>query len=134
MNPKAKGELTEALFIGKMKRFILLISLSFLLLSLTGIEYTGEATFYAKKFEGRKTATGEKFSNKKFTAASNIFDLGDSVIVKNLDNNNVVKLKINDRMHPAMANKGRIIDVSYIAAKTLNFTKKGKIKVSVKKL
>ncbi len=88
----------------------------------------GIASFYHDKFEGRKTATGEVFDNDKFTAASNTLKLGSFVKVTNLSNGEVVYVKVNDRM-----NKGnqRLIDLASIAAKKLEFQKKGVASVKV---
>ncbi len=88
----------------------------------------GVASFYHDKFEGRKTATGEVFDNDKFTAACNKLKLGSYVKVTNLDNGQVVYVRINDRM--AAGNK-RLIDLASIAARKLNFQGKGITKVKV---
>ena len=64
------------------------------------------------------------------TAASNYFDLGDSVKVKNLSNNKEVIVVINDRM----GNKSRIIDLSKMAADSLDFIRQGTTKVKVELL
>lgn len=87
----------------------------------------GIASYYHDKFEGRKTATGDVFDNDKFTAASNKFKLGSYAKVTNQSNGQVVYVKINDRM----ANNGRVIDLASIAAKKLEFQKKGITKVKV---
>src|SRR5271167_4953020 len=52
----------------------------------------GTASFYANKFEGRKTANGEVFSQKKLTGASNILPLNQWVRVTNMRNNLAVVL------------------------------------------
>ena len=88
----------------------------------------GIASFYHDKFEGRQTANGEIFDNDKFTAASNTLKLGSFVKVTNLSNGEVVYVKINDRM--AKTND-RLIDLASIAARKLNFHKKGITKVKV---
>ncbi len=88
---------------------------------------TGIASFYHNKFEGRKTATGEIFDNDNFTAASNHFKLGTYVKVTNLSNDNVVYVKVNDRMgHPS-----RVIDLTENAARKLKFINKGTTKVKI---
>src|SRR5690606_25095238 len=89
---------------------------------------SGIASFYHNKFEGRKTANGEIFDNDKFTAASNTLKLGTYVKVTNLANNEFVYVKINDRM--AVTNE-RLIDLAKVAARELNFVKKGLAKVKV---
>src|ERR1044072_249638 len=88
----------------------------------------GIASFYHDKFEGRKTATGEIFDNDKFTAASNTLKLGAYVKVTNLSNGEVVYVRINDRMNKSNT---RVIDLASIAAKKLEFHKKGVAKVKI---
>ncbi len=88
----------------------------------------GVASYYHDKFEGRKTSTGDVFDNDKFTAASNKIKLGAYVKVTNISNGEVVYVKVNDRM--AAGNK-RLIDLASIAAKKLDFHKKGITKVKV---
>lgn len=88
----------------------------------------GIASFYHDKFEGKKTATGEVFDNNKYTAASNTLKLGTYVKVTNLSNGEVIYVRVNDRM--AKTND-RLIDLASVAAKKLNFHKKGLAKVKV---
>jgi rare lipoprotein A len=88
----------------------------------------GIASFYHDKFEGRPTATGEVFDNDRYTAASNTLKLGTYVKVTNLSNGEVVYVKINDRM--AKTNT-RLIDLASIAARKLEFQKKGITSVKV---
>ena len=95
---------------------------------------TGKATFYSACLDGTKTSTGEIFNNKNMTAASNSFKMHTWVMVKNLSNNKTVVVRINDRMHPRMAKKGRIIDLSGAAAKKLGFLKKGVTRVEVEQV
>ncbi|MDP4257055.1 MAG: septal ring lytic transglycosylase RlpA family protein [Bacteroidota bacterium] len=82
----------------------------------------GVASYYADKFEGRKTYTDEIFSQKKLTAASNTLPMHTWVRVTNLRNHRTVVLRINDKMHPR--NK-RLIDLSFAAAEKLGFAGKG---------
>ena len=89
----------------------------------------GKASFYGAKFQGRKTATGEIFNNKLFTAASNLLPLGSLVIVKRPDTNLCVVVKVNDRMHPK--HRARVIDVSHSAAKYLDMVRDGVVKVQI---
>lgn len=92
---------------------------------------TGVASFYSKNLDGTKTATGEYYRNAKLTAASNNYKLNTWVKVTNLSNDKFVIVRINDRMHPRMAKKGRVVDLSRAAAKELDFMKKGLTKVRV---
>lgn len=89
---------------------------------------TGVASFYSNKFNGKKTASGQLFSQKKMTAACNRLPLGIKVKVINLHNNKSVELLINDRLHHR---NRRLIDVSTAAAKKLDFHESGTTKVKV---
>jgi rare lipoprotein A (peptidoglycan hydrolase) len=91
----------------------------------------GIASFYSFNLDGTETATGETYRNNKMSAASNDFDLNTWVRVTNLANNRSVILRINDRMHPRMQRKGRVVDLSRVAAKKLDFIKNGLTKVKV---
>ncbi len=91
----------------------------------------GKASFYSKNLHGTKTSTGETFDNNKMTGASNNFKMNTWVLVTNLSNNESVTVRINDRMHPKMAKKGRVIDLSRAAAKKLKFIEKGITKVEL---
>jgi rare lipoprotein A len=82
----------------------------------------GIASFYSKNLEGTETSTGETFSHNNLTAASNNFKLNSWVRVTNLRNGKSVIVRINDRMHPAMAAKGRVVDLSISAAKKIGLT------------
>lgn len=94
----------------------------------------GKATYYAQKFQGRKTATGEIFSHKRMTAASNHFKLGTFVKVTNLFNGKSVDVKINDRMSNKSSRKGRIVDLTLYAFTLLDLKNKSIINVSVRAL
>ena len=93
----------------------------------TRVEY-GLASYYGADFHGRKTASGEIFDQGKFTCAHRDLPFGARVKVTNLDNNRSVVVRVNDR-GPWVA--GRIIDVSYAAAKTLDMIRSGLVKVKV---
>jgi rare lipoprotein A len=94
----------------------------------TGRTLFGQASFYSNKFEGRRTANGETFSQKKFTAACNSLPLGTWIEVTNLRNNKTVIVKTNDRLHPSMK---RVVDLSYAAAKKIDFISSGLTRVKV---
>ncbi len=89
---------------------------------------TGIASYYAKKFEGRTTASGKKFSNKELTAAHKTLPFGTHVKVTNLKNDRSVEVEITDRLP---GNSKRCIDLSYKAAKELDFIKAGTAKVTI---
>ena len=91
----------------------------------------GTSSFYANKFQGRKTANGEKFDQKKMTAACNVVPLGTWIRVTNLRNKKSVTVKVNDRLHNRMK---RLIDLTRGAANKLNFIKSGLTRVKVEVL
>lgn len=96
----------------------------------TIIKY-GIASFYADKFNVRYTASGEKYSHQKVSAACNVLPLNTRIKVTNLSNHKSVILKINDRLNKK--NK-RLIDVSKSAAQKLGFVDQGITKVKVEVL
>jgi len=85
----------------------------------------GLASFYA---EGSKTASGEKFDGHELTAAHRTLPFGTQVRVTNVANGRSVTVRINDR-GPFV--RGRVVDVSYLAAKTLGMTGRGIAKVKL---
>lgn len=82
----------------------------------------GTASWYGAYFQGKPTASGEPYDMYAMTAAHPELPLGTMVKVTNLRNGRVVVLRINDR-GPFVA--PRIIDVSYTAAKVLDFKARG---------
>jgi rare lipoprotein A len=91
----------------------------------------GKAAWYGGKFQGRKTASGEKFDKRKLTAAHRKLPFGSKVRVTNLGNGKTVVVRINDR---GPYGRGRIIDVSEAAAKKLGMLRAGIAKVKVEVL
>lgn len=91
----------------------------------------GKASFYARKFHGRKTANGEIYNMFRMTAAHRTLPFGTLLHVTNLKNGKRAIVRINDR-GPFVA--GRIIDLSYAAAKKLDFINDGIIRVKLEKL
>jgi rare lipoprotein A len=91
----------------------------------------GTASYYAKKFHGQKTASGEMHRDEIYTAACNVFPLHSRIRVTNLKNNRSIIVKINDRMH---AKNKRLIDLSQSAAKQLGFISRGVTNVKVQLL
>ncbi len=88
----------------------------------------GRASWYAGKFQGRRTASGEIFDTNQMTAAHRTLPFGTRVRVRNLDNGTEVLVRINDR-GPFV--DGRIIDLSRAAAEALAMTGSGVARVSV---
>jgi rare lipoprotein A len=91
----------------------------------------GIASYYGKKFHGQRTATGEVFNNNALTAAHLTLPFGSKVKVTCLKNGQSVVVRINDR-GPHV--RGRIIDLSYAAAKKIGLIKLGTAKVKLEVL
>jgi rare lipoprotein A len=88
----------------------------------------GTASYYADKFNGRKTANGEVFNNGDMTAAHNTLPLGSYVKVTNLRNGRSVIVRITDRLH---SHNARLIDLTKSAARKLGFLARGLARVKV---
>ena len=90
----------------------------------------GLASWYGKPHQGRKTASGERFSRGQLTAAHRSLPLGTKVKVTNLRTQQQVVVKINDR-GPYGAGKRRIIDLSEAAARRVGLLEHGTERVEV---
>jgi rare lipoprotein A len=82
----------------------------------------GKASVYANKFQGRKTATGERFKQRGKTAASKTLPLGTKVKVTNAQTGKSTVVRINDR-GPYV--DGRVIDLSATAAEEIGIKEGG---------
>jgi rare lipoprotein A len=87
---------------------------------------TGTATYYAKKYTGRRTASGEIYRPDRMTAAHPSLPLGTKVRVVNLANLREVVVRINDRCR---SRKTSLIDLSWTAAEKLGFLRRGIVPV-----
>ena len=88
----------------------------------------GIASYYANKFEGRKTYTDEIFCQDSLTGASNTLPMHTWVRVTNLHNDRSVIVQINDKMHPR---NRRLIDLSRAAAAQLGYAGRGLTRVRI---
>jgi rare lipoprotein A len=88
----------------------------------------GKASWYGTKFHGKKTANGEVYNMYAMTAAHKTLPFDTVVSVKNVENNRVVEVRINDRGPFA---RSRIIDLSYEAAKKLGIVGQGTAYVKI---
>lgn len=82
---------------------------------------TGEASHYAEKFNGLRTAFGEIYNALGLTAAHLSLGNGERILVRNLANGKDVVVRVNDRGPFARVQEGRIIDLSGRAAEILGF-------------
>ena len=101
----------------------------YLFASCASTKEQGRASYYADKFNGRKTASGATFSQHKRTAAHRTLPFGTKVKVKNLDNGKTVRVRVNDR-GPFV--EGRMIDLSKKAARKLGMVKQGVANVEIR--
>jgi rare lipoprotein A len=88
----------------------------------------GIASWYGKGFHGRLTASGEIYNMHQVTAAHRTADLGTYALVTNLENGQVVRIRINDR---GPFKRNRILDLSYEAARQLDMVRTGSARVKV---
>ena len=93
-----------------------------------GFIQVGKASWYGGKFHGRPTANGETYDMHRKTAAHKTLPFGTHVKVTNLLNQRHTVVRINDR-GPFV--KGRIIDLSYAAAKEIDLVMAGIVDVKV---
>lgn len=99
--------------------------------SVSKFKQTGLASWYGRKFHGRKTASGDTFDMNGLTAAHRSLPLNCYVKVTNKTNGKSVVVKVNDR-GPFHGN--RVLDLSYGAAKQLGITNKGVGNVSIERV
>ncbi len=105
-----------------MKNLLFTIAFFFLAFTTFAQIQTGKASFYADKFDGKPTASGEKYRHNKFTGAHKTLPFGTKVRITNVSNNESVEVTINDR-GPYV--EDRIIDLSKAAAEKLGFVSQG---------
>lgn len=90
----------------------------------------GVATYYASRFIGRRTTSGQRYHPDKMTAAHALLPLGTMVTVANIKSGQKVSVIINDRCHPRHAVRN-LIDLSRAAAQQIGLWGKGAIKVRI---
>ncbi len=95
-------------------------------LTATGDVRYGTASYYANALHGKRTASGSRYNRRRLTAAHRTLPFGTRVRVTNLRNDRSVVVQITDR---GPYTEGRIIDVSYAAAKRLDMVKQGTTRV-----
>lgn len=119
----------------KLHRGLLLATLFFLIghasSGLCAQKLEGVASFYADRFNGKKTSTGETFRQSGYSAASKELPWGTIVEVTNLGNGKTTQVRINDC---GPFSKGRLIDLSRAAAEDLGFVRAGEAKVRLRVL
>jgi rare lipoprotein A len=97
----------------------------------TAFKQRGLASWYGKKFHGRKTSSGELYDMYKLSAAHPTLPIPSYARVTNLENGKQVIVRINDR---GPFHAGRVIDLSYSAAFKLDYLRKGSSLMEVERL
>jgi len=98
---------------------------------ITELTQQGGASWYGNKFHGHLTANGERYNMFAMSAAHKTLPLPSYVEVTNLANNKKIVVRVNDR---GPFHEGRIIDLSYAAAKKLDMLRAGTAQVEIKLL
>jgi rare lipoprotein A len=88
----------------------------------------GTASYYASKFQGRRTASGEVYIKDSLTAAHKLLPFGTILRVTNQKNGKTVLVLVNDRLP---GSSKRVIDLSYAAAKEVDMIREGLVKVTI---
>ena len=111
--------------------FLVLILFCFSFVRKESFLESGTASYYANKFQGRTTSSGEVFNQNYLTAAHKTLPFGTILKVQNTRNDSIVYVKVNDRL-PMRSNK--VIDLSLKAAQKLNFVNNGITQVNLIKV
>src|SRR5436190_5967828 len=89
----------------------------------------GEASWYGEPFHGQRTASGERYDMYQMTAAHRELPLGTVIEVRNVENDRRVQVRVNDR-GPFV--RGRILDLSYAAARELDMVRMGTAEIELR--
>jgi rare lipoprotein A len=91
----------------------------------------GKASWYGRRFQGHRTASGEAFDLNMLTCAHRTLPIGTLLRVTNLGNRRSIMVRVNDR---GPVPTGLIVDLSYAAARSLGFNGKGRARVRLDKM
>lgn len=101
------------------------------ILSVQAQMQTGKATYYSKKWTGRRTASGERLHHDSMTCAHRKLPFGTLLRVTNQKNGRQVVVRVNDR---GPFGRGRIVDLSWGAAKVIGMLESGVVPVLVERV
>ena len=111
---------------------VLVVFLCFLFSGCAGSLQNGQASWYGGQYHGRKTASGEIYNKRSFTAAHRTLAFGTVVRVTHKKTGRFVVVRINDR--GPFGKKSRIVDLSEAAAEKLGILRAGVAAVSIEVL
>jgi len=117
-----------------LKKAILFLFFQTLFICYAGPElkvHIGNATYYAGRFEHRRTSNGERYCKDSLTCATRLYPFGTMLLVTNLSNNKSVIVRVNDR---CPYRRNRIIDLSKAAATEIGMLRAGRAKVRLEPL
>lgn len=109
-------------------RWIIALCLSVFVIIFAEGQIVGGASYYSNRFHGGRTTSGIRYHKDSLTCAHRTLPFGTYVKVRNLRNDKEVVVKVTDR-GPHV--RGRIIDLSYAAAKQLDFVSRGLARVEI---
>jgi rare lipoprotein A len=112
----------------KLFKFLLFILVASTLSVQASDNFEGSASYYADKFEGRKTASGDLYIHNKYTCAHKTLPFGTKLKVTNLANNKSVIVTVNDR---GPYTGSRLLDLSKSAAQEIKMVNQGVARVSI---
>lgn len=115
----------------KFCKYLLSVLVSMLLIPCAAQKQHGKASYYSKKSTGARTASGQRLHHDSLTCAHRHYPFGTMLKVTNLSNNKSVIVKVIDR---GPFGRGRIIDLSWGAAKTIGMLSQGVASVRVERL
>ena len=113
------------------KLYILLISVLIFSLPVCAQMQTGKASYYSKKWTGRRTASGHRIHHDSMTCAHRTYPYGTLLRVTNQKNGRQVVVRVTDR---GPFGRGRIVDLSWGAAKAIGMLSAGVVPVTVERV
>lgn len=109
-------------------RYVLFVAFTIMGFISLHAQQRGKASFYSRRATGARTSSGERLHHNDFTCAHRTHPFGTKLRVKNLNNGKEVVVRVNDR---GPFGRGRIIDLSWGAAKALGMLSHGVVPVEV---
>ena len=109
-------------------RYVLFVAFTIMGFISLHAQQRGKASFYSRRATGARTSSGERLRHNDFTCAHRTHPFGTKLRVKNLNNGKEVVVRVNDR---GPFGRGRIVDLSWGAAKALGMLSQGVVAVEV---
>ena len=109
-------------------RYVLFVAFTIMGFISLHAQQRGKASFYSRRATGARTSSGERLHHRDFTCAHRTHPFGTLLKVKNLSNGKEVVVRVNDR---GPFGRGRIVDLSWGAAKALGMLSQGVVDVEI---